>query len=530
MKYFLGLDSSTQSLKAALVDEKLRLVGELAVNFDVELPAYGTQGGVHIGKDGLTVTSPPLMWVEALDRLLARMKRAKWPLARIAAVSGSGQQHGSVWLRRGAADALRALDASRPLASQLSGIFSLAASPVWMDSSTGAECRALEKALGGPQAVANLTGSRAYERFTGNQIAKVAKRQPRVYDSTERIALVSSFLCSLLIGDYAPIDYSDGSGMNLLDIRRKRWAPEVLRATARDLAAKLGAPVPSHAVAGRLHGYYAARYGFAPDCVVVACSGDNPCSVAGLRLRKAGDIAISLGTSDTVFGTLAKPRPSGREGHIFVSPVDPKGYMALVCFKNGALPRESVRDRACKGAWETFDQLLASGAPGNEGRIGMCFVVPEITPPTVKAGCLRFDSRGRPGATFDAAAEVRAVVEGQFLAMRLHSEKIGIKPRAILATGGASKDKDMVRVMADVFGVPVYVGEQSNSASVGAAYRACHGWICRQRGRFVPFASVIKGDGGFRLAARPNRRAFALYTKMASAYACCEEAMLAKLG
>jgi xylulokinase len=530
MKYFLGLDSSTQSLKAALVDEKLRLVGELVVNFDVELPAYGTKGGVHISSDGLTVTSPPLMWVEALDRLLSRMRRAKWPLGKVAAVSGSGQQHGSVWLRAGTAEVLRALDARRPLAPQLSGIFSLAASPVWMDSSTGAECRALEKALGGPQAVADLTGSRAYERFTGNQIARIFRRQPRVYDGTERIALVSSFLCSMLIGDYAPIDYSDGSGMNLLDIRRKRWAPEALRATAKDLATKLGDPVPSHTVVGRLHGYYAARYGFDPGCVVVACSGDNPCSVAGLRLRKAGDIAISLGTSDTVFGTLTKPRPSGREGHVFVSPVDPKGYMALVCFKNGALPREYVRDQSCGESWETFDRLLASGRPGNGGRIGIYFRVPEITPPTLRAGILRFDSRGRPAAAFDADADARAVVEGQFLSMRLHAAKIGIEPRAILATGGASKDRDMVRVMADVFGVPVYVGEQPNSASVGAAYRAYHGWVCGRRGRFVPFASVVRGAGGFKPAARPNRRAHALYGKMAAAYACCEEAVLAKLG
>ena len=76
------------------------------------------------------------------------------------------------------------------------------------------------------------------------------------------------------------------SGMNLLDIRARRWAPAALAACGdARLARMLGAPAPSHAPAGPLHAYYAQRYGFAPACQVVNFSGDNPCSLAGLRLK-----------------------------------------------------------------------------------------------------------------------------------------------------------------------------------------------------------------------------------------------------
>lgn len=60
-----------------------------------------------------------------------------------------------------------------PLHDQLENAFSIQQSPIWQDASTTPECRALEDFAGGPEALAKLTGSKAYERFTGNQIAKV---------------------------------------------------------------------------------------------------------------------------------------------------------------------------------------------------------------------------------------------------------------------------------------------------------------------------------------------------------------------
>ncbi len=523
---FLGVDLSTQGLKCTLIDQKLTTVYARAVNFDRDLSRFATRGGVCAADEGLTVTAPALMWVAAMDLLFGQMREDGAPLAQVRSVSGSGQQHGSVWLDGSAHTRLRSLNPEKALETQLAGMLTVDASPVWMDSSTGAQCAAREEALGGAQAVAELTGSRAYERFTGNQIAKIHETRPDVYARTERICLVSSFVSSLLIGDYAPIDASDGSGMNLMDIRRKIWAQAALDCTAPGLEAKLGRIVASHETIGMLHPYYSARYGFAQDVRVIAFSGDNPNSLAGLRLQDPGDIAISLGTSDTVFGFLGEATPSALEGNIFVNPVNPQAYMALLCYKNGSLTREYIRDRAANGSWRTYAALLGKTPVGNRGRIGFYIRDAEITPPILKTGVWRFDAEDRLSDAFDAAADCRAVYEGQFLSMRLHGRNVGFAPRRILATGGASVDISLVRVMCDVFGVPVYTTQKADSASAGAAYRALHGWCCAQAGTFVPFGEALGGASPFRLAAAPDSHAHAVYTDMLGRYAVLEQRVI----
>ncbi|KAG8443549.1 hypothetical protein GDO86_012090, partial [Hymenochirus boettgeri] len=347
-------------------------------------------------------------------------------------------------------------------------------SPIWMDSSTSEQCRHLEEAVGGAEELANITGSRAYERFTGNQIAKVYHEKPEIYSQTERISLVSSFAASLFLGDYAPIDYSDGSGMNLLNIYDKDWSKKCLDACAPNLKEKLGSPVPSSSILGPISSYYVQRYGFSPDCNIVSFTGDNPASLAGMTLQQ-NDIAVSLGTSDTLFLWIQEPKPS-LEGHVFCNPVHPQDFMALLCYKNGSLMREKMKDGCSCGSWELFSQLLRSTSPGNKGNIGFYFEAVEITPQA--GGVHRFNGDKPEVSGFPKDVEIRALIEGQFMAKRIHAERLGykIKPETrILATGGASRNKDVLQVLSDVFNAPVFTIDTANSACLGSAYRAAHG-------------------------------------------------------
>ena len=97
--------------------------------------------------------------------------------------------------------------------------------------------------------------------------------------------------------------------------------------------------------------------------------------------------------------------------------------MALLCFKNGSLTRESFRNSCAEGSWDCFNNALQSTPPGNHGNIGIYFEVTEITP--FALGVYRFDSSGNKVDSFPNDIEIRALIEGQFMAKRAHAESLG---------------------------------------------------------------------------------------------------------
>eukprot|EP00434_Breviolum_minutum_P007854 symbB.v1.2.006929.t2/scaffold400.1/size211454/8 len=409
-------------------------------------------------------------------------------------------------------------DTAQKLAPQLAQAFARAESPIWADSSTGVQCARVESKVG-RERLAKATGARAYERFTGMQIAKIIEEEPAIYAKCEHISLVSSAMCSILLGSYAPVDTSDGSGTNLnnlQDLGGLSWFGPALAAVTPDVAGlrrRLGPGLcVGHQALGSVASYFATRYGLADSCLVVAWSGDNPCSLAGLGLQEPGDVAISLGTSDTMFAVMGKASP-GEDGMVLRNPVDPASFMGMLVFKNGSLSREQVRKEHCDGAWDRWEKMLAETPPGNNGAIGFYFHSPEITPTTgERFGIFRFDENDKEVSSFPSAVEVRAVVESKFMAMRGFAQGIGMESvKRIIATGGASSNRGILQVIADVFGVPVYTLEQSDSASLGAALRAAHAYRCACEGRFVAFADVVAGKIDYKSAATPTSGAEEVY-------------------
>jgi xylulokinase len=449
---YVGFDCSTQSLSVVAIDSDARQV--------IYRDSRPFDSPFVIGSDPAIVHASPRMWVDALGEMLDVIGRQLDPTA-LAALSGSAQQHGSVYCG-GTPDVL-----------------TRATAPIWMDSSTQSECDEIEAAVGGPSQLAQLTGSRAYPRFTGPQIRKFAREEPDAYLQTRQIHLVSSYLASVLCGEHVAIDHGDASGMNLMDIRSLEWSPAAVGATAPDLLQKLPPLVPSHRQVGTLSQRWRASAAL-PAVPVIAWSGDNPCSLVGTGLLREGQLAVSLGTSDTIFGPMRDPRVSrDGTGHVFASPLG--AYMGITVFRNGSLARERVRNEFGLN-WDTFSEALRTTPAGNDGAMMLPWFEPEITPHVQQGAVQRYGlSEASP------AQHVRAIVEAQVMALARHSEWMGVVADTIYATGGAAVNQDILQVIADVFDADVYRFDSPDSAALGAALRAFHAHS------YLPWDEVVDG-------------------------------------
>lgn len=514
----MGLDLSTQQLKVAIVDQDLNVVHEDHVDFDRDLERYATKGGVHADQDGKVITAPVVMWLEALDLLFKRVKDSGFDLSSVAAISGAGMQHGTVYWSHAAEDILKNCDPTKDLVDQdiakgtshgILGALSHRRSPNWQDGSTQNECDHYEQAVGGPEELARLTGSKAHHRFSGPQILKFRKTWPEKYKDTGRISLVSSFLASVLLGSFASIDRADAGGMNLQDIQTGKWNDTLLEVTAgdlkdkQDLHHKLGdIQTDTSASLGTIQSYFSHRYCFAETCKIFPFTGDNPATMLSLPLKE-NEAIVSLGTSTTFLMSTSQYNPDPSY-HYMHHPTTPGLYMFMLCYKNGSLAREEIRNAINEPVannavdiWSAFDTLLSTtpmlgqATPNSPIKLGLYFPRPEIVP-RIAAGTYRaLYTPGSPLTVLPGKPDMelwdapnhdaRALLESQFLSIRIRAAPMLTKRglNRIYLTGGGAKNGAIARICGDILGGEEGVWRLENvkggACAVGAANRAAWG-------------------------------------------------------
>ena len=520
---FLGLDSSTQALKASLLASDLSVLSEVEVRFDVDLAHHGTRGGTLQGEAGSGVVfSPVMLIVEAMDLLFERIKAAQWPVHDVRGVSAAGQQHASVYWSHQANAILADVDASKPLSNQLAPAFSRKEVPNWQDSSTSAECSLLEERLGGAASLARRTGSRAHTRFTGPQIMRFMATEPDAYRQTARISLVSSFVTTLLCldGEVKGIDESDACGMNMwrMDTPQRGWDHAALEAIAGGsepaavLEAKLGhVESDGGRVVGRIGRWFVERYGFSSECIVCPGTGDNPATFLAFTLGQ-GEGLVSLGTSDTVLVATSAYNPDPQY-HAFFHPAqivepagdeaqgkagdrDPMRYFNMLVYKNGSLAREHIRDTYFASSWDDFNEAVEKSRPRNEqdrpSQAAFWWLKPEIIPANA-SGVHKYAGDKQVDEFASPATNAIAILESQMLSYRSRASAIlggeaDARLKRVFASGGAASNAVICSVMADVLGCNVckpvqYRPDEGrwgnvhwNACSVAAAYKAAWAW------------------------------------------------------
>jgi xylulokinase len=159
---YIGFDLSTQQLKALVVTSELKVVQVAKFDFDTDSRGFAIKNGVITNEVEHEVFAPVSMWIQALDGVLRMLKERGLDFNHVKGVSGAGQQHGSVYWSLDAEARLRALEKDKSLEEQLSEAFSHPFSPNWQDASTQTECDEFDALLGGPEVLAEVTGSKAH--------------------------------------------------------------------------------------------------------------------------------------------------------------------------------------------------------------------------------------------------------------------------------------------------------------------------------------------------------------------------------
>ena len=168
--------------------------------------------------------------------------------------------------------------------------------------------------------------------------------------------------------------------------------------------------------------------------------------------------------------------------------------------------------------WKKFGALVESAPVGNGGGILLPWFDAEIVPRVNKPGIHRFDLDEK-----NLAANCRAVFEAQAVAMKLHSQWMGVTPEKIFATGGAANNPQLLQIIADVMQCRVERIEVSKSAALGAALAAAHGFLTHTGKNpkwekiVAPFTKPVKGS-----EVLPEKNNGKTYAKLLDKYAGCE--------
>lgn len=437
MAVVLGIDSSTQSTKVEARDLES---GEV----------------VATGKAAHPPTSPPVSeqdpeaWWQALVEACGQLGPVA---AEVVAVAVGAQQHGLVVL--GADD--------RPLRP----------AKLWNDTTSAANADALVAALGADR-WADGCGSLPVAAFTVAKLAWVAEHEPAVAAAIAKVMLPHDYLTWRLCGEHVT-DRGDASGTGWFDPATGGYDADLLAAAGADLDPATALPRvlgPTEA-AGTLTAEAADALGLPAGAVVGPGTGDNMAAALGLGLR-AGDVALSLGTSGTVYANSSTPT-ADTSGHVAGFAGADGGFLPLVCTLNATKVTDTV------AAWLGTDapglaELALAAAPGPDGGMAPPILVPyfdgERTPNLPGASGL-FDGL-RTTTTREELA--RAAHDGVLCGLLDGVDALGragvtTDGRLVLIGGGARSAAYRQRA-ADLRAGPVLVPDSDETVATGAAVQA----------------------------------------------------------
>ncbi len=434
MELVVGIDSSTQSTKveARTVDTG-RIVGRGAAPHPPTAPPISEQD--------------PAAWWQALVSAIGALGDHR---RHVVALAVAGQQHGLV-LVDGAGTPVRP-------------------AKLWNDTTSAAEADRLVSALG-PARWAQGCGSVPVASFTVTKLAWMAVHEPDALARTAQVMLPHDYLTWRLCGAHVT-DRGDASGTGWFDPSAGCYRPELLGAAVGSpdgWMERLPVVLAPDEPAGALTVGVAAELGLPAGIPVGPGTGDNMAAALGLGLRP-GDLAMSLGTSGTVYAVSSTPTTDESGAVAGFADAD-GGYLPLVCTLNATKVTDAV------ARWMGTDavglaELAQRAPPGVDGLVLVPYFDGERTP-------------NRPDAT-GSVVGLRTGTSRERLARAAHDgvlcglfdgvaalDRAGVDTTGrLLLVGGGARSSAYRQRAADLRGGPVIVPAADEAVATGAAVQA----------------------------------------------------------
>jgi len=436
---FIGIDLGTSSTKLLLADEKGNILNTVSRDYPLVFP-----------HPGWSEQDPALWWKACVEGIPELLKG--FDASDVAGIGSGGQMHGLV-----------ALDAGDNI---------IRPAILWNDGRTAEEVLYLNNIIG-RRKLSELTANIAFAGFTAPKILWMKKNEPENFRRIAKIMLPKDYINYMLTGVHC-CDYSDASGMLLLDVENRCWSKEML-----DICSVREDQMPSlhesYEVVGTLTGKAAKLLGLPETVKVVAGAGDNAAAAVGTGTVGDGRCNISVGTSGTVFIS------SDRFG------VDPNNALHAFAHADGGYHLMGcMLSAASCNKWFSEDILKTDDFAGLQKEIGAenlgrnhVYFLPYLM--GERSPINDTDARGTfTGMTMDTtrADMVQAVLEGVAFAIRDSVEvarSIGIDIKRSMICGGGAKSPLWKTIFANVLGIPLDMVGTEQGPGYGAVMLAMVG-------------------------------------------------------
>ncbi len=486
MEYYIGIDLGTSSVKLMLVDGEGTILRSAVRTYPVSYP-----------KAGWSEQSPEDWWngvEDALGELLANGMGK-----HVRGIGIAGQMHGLVVLDEND-------NVIRPAI-------------LWNDGRTAEETDFLNEIVGKDK-LFSYTGNTAFAGFTAPKLLWMRENEPENFVRIKKIMLPKDYVNYRLTGEHTT-DYSDASGMLLLDVKEKRWSPDMLSICGirEEMLPRL---MESYDAAGTLLPAIAERFGIPHDAVVVAGAGDNAAAAVGTGTVGAGKCNISLGTSGTIFAS--DTRFSGDPGQAIHSFCHADGgYHLMGCILSAASCnkwfQEEILGTVDYAAREKMmaDALRRSHHHKGRGDKSEVFFLPYLM--GERSPINDTDASGlfiglRPNTT---SAEMQAaVLEGVAFAIKENLDvmaEMGVAVSKSTLCGGGARSVLWQKILANVLNIELVLPAAEEGPGYGAAMLAMVG-----SGRYDDVAACADALVKTRGSVQPTPELAEHYAKRYSKY------------